>query len=432
LTAQITLSDAVRRAGATYPGVQAPLEEVKAAAAGVQLARTQFLPKGEFLAQVNRATRNNVYGMLLPQSTLPAISGPPLAANAGTSVWGTATGFLISWEPFDFGLRDARVRAAEAGQARSEAAAARRRFDVETATADAFLTVLAAQRTVEAAQAGLERARQVEKVVAALAQAGLRPGADLARAQSERALAEAQLIQAEQSVRAAQATLRQFAGETAVVPGPLLKEPPVAAMAAAAAHPLLREQQASAAEVEARHKSLDLAWRPRFLTQSALYARGTGANPDFTTGGAVSGLGPNIYNWGVGFTVLFPFLDFPQIKSQKDAESSRLAAEQARARTIERELAAATERAQSQADAARRIARLVPEQVSAARAAFAQAQARYQSGLAPVVELADAQRLLTLAESDSTLAQLNVWRGLLAVAVAQGDLAPFLELAGRP
>jgi hypothetical protein len=49
-----------------------------------------------------------------------------------------------------------------------------------------------------------------------------------------------------------------------------------------------------------------------------------------------------------------------------------------------------------------------------------------------VVELADAQRLLTLAESDSTLAQLNVWRGLLAVAVAQGDLAPFLELAGRP
>ncbi|MBL8179520.1 MAG: TolC family protein, partial [Bryobacterales bacterium] len=103
----ITLRQAVDRSVEKYPSVRVSLEQVSAAAAGVQLARTAFLPKADFLSQVNRATRNNVFGMLMPQSTLPGISGPPLHENKLTNVWGTALGFLVSWEPFDFGLRKA-------------------------------------------------------------------------------------------------------------------------------------------------------------------------------------------------------------------------------------------------------------------------------------------------------------------------------------
>ncbi len=33
-----------------------------------------------------------------------------------TNVWGSAVGFLVSWEPFDFGLRAAKVNAAAARQ----------------------------------------------------------------------------------------------------------------------------------------------------------------------------------------------------------------------------------------------------------------------------------------------------------------------------
>ena len=37
---------------------------MNAAAAGIQLARTAYLPEVDALAQMNRATRNNVFGML--------------------------------------------------------------------------------------------------------------------------------------------------------------------------------------------------------------------------------------------------------------------------------------------------------------------------------------------------------------------------------
>ena len=73
--------------------------------------------------------------------------------NDLTNVWGSAVGFLVSWEPFDFGLRRANIEAAEAGRVHAEATVERTRLDVATAAADAYLTYLAAQQTLLAAEA---------------------------------------------------------------------------------------------------------------------------------------------------------------------------------------------------------------------------------------------------------------------------------------
>ena len=78
------------------------------------------------------------------------------------------------------------------------------------------------------AQAGVERARVIHEVVASLAKNELRPGADASRARAELALAETQLIQAEQAVEVSRAALGQLLGAPpgAVAPGPLLDLPP--------------------------------------------------------------------------------------------------------------------------------------------------------------------------------------------------------------
>ena len=67
-------------------------------------------------------------------------------------------------------------------------------------------------------------------------------------------------------------------------------------------------------------------------------------------------------------------------------------------------------------------------QLAAAQQSEAQARARYQAGLASIVEVADAQSLLAQAEYQDQLARVDVWRALLAEAVAQGNLTPFLTL----
>jgi outer membrane protein TolC len=269
-----------------------------------------------------------------------------------------------------------------------------------------------------------------------LTEAGLRPGADLARATAERALAEAQVVQAELASKTARIAVAQLTGDAAAsvtpVPGKLMGDAPEPARPAASmllAHPAAIEQQAAIDEAESRRRELAKAYTPRFLLQSSLYARGAGVNADGSSMGGVNGLGPNIYNWGLGFSVLFPFLDQPQIHAQREAEAHRAAAEEARLRRLKQDLSAGEERAQAQLEAAQRLARLAPVQAEAARSAVAQSEARYKSGLAPILEVAEAQRLLLQAEIDEALAKLNVWRMQLGLATARGDLQPFLDAA---
>jgi outer membrane protein TolC len=70
----------------------------------------------------------------------------------------------------------------------------------------------------------------------------------------------------------------------------------------------------------------------------------------------------------------------------------------------------------------------MPVQLEAARETEQQATARYKSGLGTLIEVAEAQRLHTQAEIDSALARLNIWRALLGLAIAQGDVANFVQL----
>jgi outer membrane protein TolC len=117
----LTLPQAVVLSLKNYPAIRVSQEQMNASAAGIQLARTAYLPRVDALAQFNRATRNNVFGMLLPQSVVPSMSGPVIGSNNLGSVWGSAVGVLVTWEPFDFGLRSANVSTARAERAVSEA-----------------------------------------------------------------------------------------------------------------------------------------------------------------------------------------------------------------------------------------------------------------------------------------------------------------------
>ena len=83
-------------------------------------------------------------------------------------------------------------------------------------------------------------------------------------------------------------------------------------------------------------------------------------------------------------------------------------------------------------EAARAVAANTPVQLAAAEQTETQARARYNAGLATLIEVADAQSLLAQAEMQDQLARIDVWRALLAAAVAQGDLTRFLNLVRQP
>src|SRR5260221_9624410 len=176
-----------------YPAVRASLERVRAAEAGVGLARTNYLPRADMVWQANRATDNNITGLLLPQSIIAPISGPVPVSTSNQSAWGSAAGLLFSWEPLDFGYRGAKVDAARAAQSRVAAEASFTRLDVSIATVNAYMTLLAAEQTVRAAEADMQRRQEISKSVHVPVDKQLRPGADASRADADYARARVSL-----------------------------------------------------------------------------------------------------------------------------------------------------------------------------------------------------------------------------------------------
>ncbi|MFN7998282.1 MAG: TolC family protein [Bryobacteraceae bacterium] len=438
LFGQLTINQAVDQALQNYPSVRVSQEQVNAAAAGIRLARTAFLPRVDAVAQANRATRNNVFGLLLPtQGVIPTMSGPVIGSNNLGSAWGSAVGGLVTWEPFDFGLRRANVAAAEASRSQTEAALKRTQFDIAAATADACLTLLATQETVRAAQAGVDRSETIARTIGALVTAELRPGADRARAEAELAAARTQLIQAQQAVDVARANVARFLGtdppQINVAAPALVKLPPEQAVSPLdpAANPAVVVQAAVVQQAQAQLRALERSYFPRFYLQGAAYARGTGAETDGRILGGLNGLAPTTQDYALGITVSFPAADLPAVRAREAAQAATVRAETARSQQIATDLRAQWNAAVSNLQGARRIAGNTPVEVSAARAATEQATARYQAGLGNIDAVAEAQRLLTQAEIDDALARLSVWRALLAIATAAGDVRPFLEEASR-
>src|SRR5205085_10956594 len=143
-----------------------------------------------------------------------------------------------------------------------------------------------------------------------------------------------------------------------------------------------------------------------------------------------NGLTTNVQNYAVGICVTFPLFDYAALRAREAGQSAAIRAETARSQQIAVELMARWNVAVANLEGSRRVAANTPVQVNAARAATQQATARYQAGLGTIDQVAEAQRLLTQAEIDDALARLGVWRGLLGVAIATGDIQPFLNEVG--
>lgn len=431
--AVLSLEDAVNYALQHYPAVRASLEQASAARASVGLAKTNYLPRADMLWQGNRATRNNMFGLLLPNSVISPISGPVLSFASNDSVWGSAAGLLFTWEPIDFGRRGATVSAARAGQSLANAEVSVTRLDVAVAVTNAFFTLAAAQQRVTAAKANLERRQVFANSVHVLVTNELRPGADASRADAELALARTQLIQAEQ----AQAVGRVVLADLLVIPddlvnidpGSILGSPPNSGPAASpvASHPFATAEQARVDLIREQEHILERSYYPRFYFQSTVYGRGSGANTDGTTQTGLNGLGLDRSNWAAGLTVTFPALDIFSIRAQKQIAAANERAERARYDQTLDDLTGQLRQAQAALEGARRVAENTPIELRAARDAEMQASARYKAGLASIVEVAEAQGLLVQAEIDDALARLAVWNNLAYVTAAQGDLQPFFQ-----
>src|SRR5258707_12121846 len=404
-----TMEQAVDFALKNYPAVRASLERVRAAQAGVGLARTNYLPRADVVWQTNRATDNNITGLVLPQSIIAPISGPVPIGTSNRSAWGSAAGLFFSGDPVVFGSGGARVDAARATGDRATTEASLTRLDVAVATVNAYLTVLAAQRTVRAAEADVERRDTFDKAGRGLVDHQLRAGADASRADAELARGKVNLARARQQEKISRAALADILGlpdtSLEVREGSLLGPPSDGSPLATpiANNPVAEVQHARVEEAQAQVHVLDRSYYPKFYLQSSVYGRGSGWDPAGNFEGGTAGLGPGRSNWAVGLSVTFPVFDIFAIRSRKAVESANERAEAARYDQTLQDLTGQLRKAQASLEGARSVAENTPQELDAARTTEGQQRSRYQAGLATLIDDADAQSLHVQAETDGAL-----------------------------
>jgi outer membrane protein TolC len=432
---KMTLTQVIDLARTNYPAIQAAQAQRKAAQGAIGVARKAYLPRTDLLWQTNRATANNIYGLLLPQSIIPSISGPVIASDVSRSAWSSGGAALLSWQPFDFGARRARVTAAQQGSDAAKEAAALTDLEVSTGAGSAFFDLAAAHQLVSVAEANVKRVEAFDQAVHVLVDNTLRPGADASQADAQLALARNQLIQAQTQEAVRRSALSKYlqsagAQSSEIDASSLLATLPPSDpdVAKVVFHPAVLQEGALVGQQEAQKRVLDRSYVPVFSTLGSVSGRGAGTTLTGNFPGGTAGLAPDTFNWAASVQVTFSAFDYFGLREQKKVQNANVQAEHARySQTID-DISVAVEQARATLAGARQMAANTPVELTAARASEQQQQARYRSGLATVVDVAATEGVLAQAESDDVIARLSVWRAELGVAAAQGDLGPFLQM----
>lgn len=429
---RLTLIEAVELARRNYPSIKTAALKAEAAKEGIAQAKTAYLPRADILFDENYGTANNITGFLAPQNIVPNISGTVKSGNNFLGGFGFITGALVSWQPFDFGLRKAQVSVAQSTTRQTISVVAVNELDAMTQTADAFLSVLATQQVVKAARAKVERMQIFLDTVKVLAQKQMRPVTDQYLAEAELVRAKDEQIAAEQNYKIALSILVKWTGieseTTDIVAGALVKQIPENHFRVAdpLSHPLALAQQATIDVVRAQAHAIERTYFPQIFIRTPVYARGSSFAPDLSLNFG-QGYYPTKLNYAVSLYVTFPAMDIFLLRSQRRAAAKNEAAERSRLDEIVLNLKQQDAQSQAMLEGALRIADNAPIKVKAAQEAFNSANIRYQYQLATVNDVAQNSQVLTQAQVDYATAQLQVWRALLASAAAHGDMKPFIE-----
>lgn len=421
----LTIEQAVNEALAHHPRMRGAAADEAVFAARVTEAESNKLPDLGISAQLNRSSSNTIPGAFVPIQGFAPIAGPTRGKTLETGTWQSGASLWASWDALSFARQAAAVDVALAGRSEAREATAARRLDIAYRAADAFLLLLEADAAVRAAKANIDRAEVLATVTKSLVDQALRPGADAARSEAELASARTMVARAEQARDVRQAALGEALGDPSLVvlplPGQLLATGD-APVTGGTDHPELRQSQAGVARASEAERLVQVEYLPRLDVIAALWVRGSGI-----FGSPADGLVTDIPNWLAGATLTWSVLEFPTIRARAKVAAATRDAAVARRDEVALSIAGQLTSARAMLRGAVAVAKQTPATLDSARTAEQQATARFKTGLSPVVDLADAQRLLAQAEIDDAVARLEVRRALLLIARASGDLGPFLH-----
>jgi outer membrane protein len=432
-TVSLSIKEVAQKVQANLPQLEALRQQAKAAEQNIALAKNTFIPDLNAGYQVNVATYNNITGMSYPGFLLP-ISGPPSLSNKMNFVPGSALGALVKWNPFTFGQRDAAIEKAAAQFKQANAAYNEQLFQYEYSAMNIYLEIVYCKQVLKSLQANINRSKVSLEQVLVLTKNGLRPGIDTTQFQAAIAQAEMDYLQTERTCQQKITDLTRLTGidaqaDNIVLTDTLFNQKAFVLTDTATAinqHPYYQNLQAQQKITEAGLKEIEKSWVPQLDIWGNAYARGSGIDAAGDVN-KFNGFGLSRTNAGVGVQLSFPVLQYSKVNIKKKQQQSLLEADKARLAQAQLDISKQIETAVLQYEQDVKIASKSPELLKAARDVYEGLKLSYETGLIDFTRLANSQYELQRAEVNNANARLQLWKSLLAIAVAKGNLNLFLE-----
>lgn len=429
----MTLHEAIAFARAHQPSLAAARARVAVAREQAKLPRAAWSPRVVAGAELVAGTNNNTtasYGGPLGFD-IPRIGGT--AANAPAS-WSpepsTLAGIGMRQEVYDFGRLSADARALDLFARAAEEDAQLADLDLTLYVEESFYAVSGAHAVLKAAEAAVQRSTAHRDFAKAGVDARLRPPVDLTRAEADLARFEVDRVRAEGAVTSAEAVLAAAIGapDAAIDAGTDDLTYPMAPPVEVLDRELDRRDpslRAARDALDAQHavtQSIERELRPDVQLSAGVTGRAGGAavaNP--TPAG--KGFVPDVPNWDAMLVVSWPIFDRTvdvrasvsrQIEQVRSAE---LDAQREKLRGVGAQAYVELQIAQSALPALQRA-------LDAARANQQQADARFRGGLGTIVELTDAEALLSDAEIQFAIGQFQLSRARARLVRVAAEAVP--------
>jgi outer membrane protein TolC len=299
---------------------------------------------------------------------------------------------------------------------------------IDLVVKESFFGVQGAKAVLRAAKDAYERTLVHSKMAEAGVRSGLyapiertRAEADLARFEVNRTRAEGGVLNAQVVLAAAVGTPERMLDANdeaaAVPPLPSLDN---AIAAGKMRDPLVLQGQARLATQKAVTRAIGAEIRPDLSLSGTFSGRAGGATPSSGVAATYDGWVPDVPNWDVGLVLRWPLYD-GVIAARQRASSAQEKALGSELDAIAQQELAAIQQAYVTTQVARAQLSSLQRAVEAARANYAQAEARFKAGLGTALELADAEYLRTDAEIQLAGGQfeLSRARALLGKLIAE-------------
>ena len=417
----VTLSEAIAYARANQPSIRVAQSRIAALQAEAQVPRGQWKPQIGITAQLFGATSNNTTGTYVTPAFLdmPRIGGTRVSSPGSLMPYAsTIVAAGLTQELFDFGRIAAQSAAADAAvdveRQRARAATLDVTYDVE----EAYFAVFTAKAVVRASTSAYERTRVHRDFAKVGVAAGLRPPIELTRAEADLARFDLGRLQATGGLDIARSVLAAAVGgpdtllDAADAP-PLPSEMPSlndAVARAGARDPRILEALAHLKAEEQRTRAIGAELRPDLSLSGGISGRAGGATPS-GSGDSMVGAGflPYVPNLDVGIVLSWPLFD-GTVSARVDASRAHEQVRQDQITLARQQLVAAIQKSYVAVDVARAALPVLRRAAEAARANYAQADARFRAELGTSVELSDAEALLADAEIRTAEGQFEIAR----------------------